>query len=371
MTRPCQLGSASGTACGLVLALALCAVSCATDSEQPPGVSDTNGGTDGESGGTAGAASGAAGDPATGGAHTGGALASGGAAGEPTTGGAHTGGVRASGGTAGEPGTGGAHTGGALASGGAAGEPGTGGVRASGGTAGGPATGGAGGSECGGGEQLFVPSCTPPTITRGCYEPCDDRTCTSGQCLELTVMPECALSCEDGCCAACAEGQAICIGEDHPPFCDDSRGFGTLTWGPNGGMVLFELSSTIEADGTFRLTRVSHGGAPDVSCEPALPDCGSASLDLDDVTRAVLHRDVGQALRTGTEPLLFGHDSRPVDGTVARIVVDGVVLEVGTPCDGQATCVPIPAGISRLVATLDALTSQQSSDSSCDSVRVE
>ena len=184
-------------------------------------------------------------------------------------------------------------------------------------------------------------------------------------------MPECALSCTDGCCAACAVGQALCIGNDDPPLCGESRGFDTLTWGLNGGMVLFELTSTIEADDTFRLTRVSYGDAPDVSCEPVLPDCGGTSLDLDDVTRALLHRDVQQALRSGADPLLFGYDERPVDGTVTRVVVDGVVLEVGVPCDGQTDCAEIPAGISRLVGTLDALTTQQSADGSCDGVRVE
>jgi hypothetical protein len=66
--------------------------------------------------------------------------------------------------------------------------------------------------------------------------------------------------------------------------------------------------------------------------------------------------------------VLFGVDSRPVDGTVMRITIDTVMIEVGSPCAGSVDCTPIPPGIARLAELLDTLTTQQSSDPACAGV---
>ena len=81
--------------------------------------------------------------------------------------------------------------------------------------------------------------------------------------------------------------------------------------------------------------------------------------------------DVQAALAMSAAPL-YGHDTRPVDGTVFQFlrVGDGRGLLVGMPCTTSgAGCIDAPAGVTRLVADLRALDAQQLMDPSCAALR--
>ena len=69
-------------------------------------------------------------------------------------------------------------------------------------------------------------------------------------------------------------------------------------------------------------------------------------------------------------PVLYGRDSRPVDGTVFRIERAGKVIELGDDCNGGAGgCRAIPAGLATLRQLLEALTQQQLALPGCEALR--
>jgi hypothetical protein len=111
----------------------------------------------------------------------------------------------------------------------------------------------------------------------------------------------------------------------------------------------------------------------DMQCAPRIPACNGPALDVADVNAALADFDVQQAFRaassTGPPPsLLYGVDSRPVDGQVFSIErTGGIGFLVGGPCPpgSNTSCREIPGGISRLVATLMAFDQQQLGDPSC------
>jgi hypothetical protein len=65
--------------------------------------------------------------------------------------------------------------------------------------------------------------------------------------------------------------------------------------------------------------------------------------------------------------VFYGEDTRPADGQVLRIDIDGAVIEVGEPCQSSA-CKPIPDGIATLGAALRALSKQELARGSCGEV---
>jgi hypothetical protein len=89
--------------------------------------------------------------------------------------------------------------------------------------------------------------------------------------------------------------------------------------------------------------------------------------------RDIADAHVQAALRAATPPL-YGNDPRPYDGTVFSFIrADGRGFFAGDACNGGGgtgtSCVPIPAGITRLVADLRALDQQQLADPSCAGLR--
>jgi len=109
-----------------------------------------------------------------------------------------------------------------------------------------------------------------------------------------------------------------------------------------------------------------------VTCQPALPVCGRAGVDVSDVMAAFRDPDVQAAFAQTTgelSNLFFGVDTRPSGGEILVIGrKDGGGFPVGAPCPagGDASCRPIPAGVSRLVSVLRALDQQQLADPTCD-----
>jgi hypothetical protein len=63
-------------------------------------------------------------------------------------------------------------------------------------------------------------------------------------------------------------------------------------------------------------------------------------------------------------PVVYGEDTRPADGQMLRIDIDGAVIEVGEPCHSSA-CKPIPDVIATLGAALRALSKQELAQGSC------
>jgi hypothetical protein len=75
--------------------------------------------------------------------------------------------------------------------------------------------------------------------------------------------------------------------------------------------------------------------------------------------RALSDPDVQQAV--AQHEVLYGVDSRPVDGTVVRIRIGSSVIDVGSPCptSGGGGCDPIPTGVSALADLLRAIDAEQ------------
>jgi len=107
------------------------------------------------------------------------------------------------------------------------------------------------------------------------------------------------------------------------------------------------------------------------TCQPALPACGRAGVDVSDVMAAFRDPDVQTAFAQTTgelSTLFFGVDTRPSGGEILMIGrKDGGGFPVGAPCPAgvDAACRPIPAGVSRLVSVLRALDQQQLADPTC------
>jgi len=136
-----------------------------------------------------------------------------------------------------------------------------------------------------------------------------------------------------------------------------------LGWAQNGGLVAFVDSSHLDACNTFRRTRDGNEASDAVECQRPVPCMGSGLHGISDVLQALAHPDVEHARSMGA--VLFGEDTRPVDGQVFRIDIDSAgVIEVGAPCQ-SAGCNPIPEGVSALVDLLHAIDAEQLSLDPC------
>lgn len=144
----------------------------------------------------------------------------------------------------------------------------------------------------------------------------------------------------------------------------------TYTYGPNGGLVVSTVQSALTPPAKYQhTTTFVHVADPPgpLSCAPALPACGdSARIDVSEIARDLADPDVVSAMAMGTPPL-YGQDSRPTDGTMFQILRgDGHGFLAGPTCYVAESCYgPVPSGIARLVADLQALDQQQLADPSC------
>ena len=270
---------------------------------------------------------------------TGGAAGTGGTSGTGAT--AGTGG--ASGGSAGRSG-GTAGTGAAAGSGGSSG---TGGAAGSGGSSGSGATGGSGGSSGGGGSSGSGGS--SGTGAAGGSGGSSGTGASGG-----TAGTAGAGGTGTGGAAGGTSGDSGTCG------CVPGRVF----WGMDGGHVAYHYTSGLEICSTFIHQRDSVVQDPPLSCQQQLGVCGSG-IGAGDVTRAMAHADVQAAIAAA--PVIYGEDTRPVDGAVLRIQIQSAVIEVGTPCRA-AGCKPIPAGVDALATLLQALTKQELGRAPCSSI---
>jgi hypothetical protein len=310
------------------------ALACGSRSDDPV--------VDGGTGGAA-ATSGTSGTGATagtGGASGGSAGGSGGASGIGAT--AGSGGASGTGATAGSGGSSG--TG---ATGGNGGSSGTGAAAGSGGSSGSGATGGNGGSSGGGGSSGS--SGSSGTDAAGGSGGSSGTGASGG-----TAGASGAGGTGTGGAAGGTSGDSGACG------CVPGRVF----WGMDGGHVAYHYTSGLEICSTFIHQRDSVVQDPPLSCQQQLGVCGSG-IGAGDVTRAMAHADVQAAIAAA--PVIYGEDTRPVDGAVLRIQIQSAVIEVGTPCRA-AGCKPIPAGVDALATLLQALTKQELGRAPCSSI---
>lgn len=123
---------------------------------------------------------------------------------------------------------------------------------------------------------------------------------------------------------------------------------GSLKWGYEGGFVAYVDTSSIDC------RTYAHQRDP-VATDPASQRCTAdvqtcaapGAPSLPELRAALDHPDVVAALAAaGSTPVLFGHDDRPSDGAVYRIVRDGKTLDLGGECTaGGPPCTPIPTGL--------------------------
>jgi hypothetical protein len=155
-----------------------------------------------------------------------------------------------------------------------------------------------------------------------------------------------------------AAGAAGAVGTGGGPACGSCT-LPTLHWGSNGGMVVYQDTSALDAC-AFSYTRVTFmvPDAGTTTCSSPLPPCGQTQLvDQSTVAQALANPDVVAAL--GVAPVLYGMDERPTDGTVQEIDVGGRIIDVGSPCGGTAGCTDVPAGVTLLLETLGSMTTHQ------------
>jgi hypothetical protein len=156
---------------------------------------------------------------------------------------------------------------------------------------------------------------------------------------------------------------------DGQATCDFSARY---SYGPIGGNSLYVHRSELAPGNKYTHTRspLRSSGMP-LSCSPAMPPCGAQDIitAYDVEVHDLLHPDVRAALAE-PQPLLYGHDTRPVDGTVFEFKrADGRGVLVGNPCNGQADCRPIPAGVAQLTKRLRDLDTQQLAAPECQALR--
>jgi hypothetical protein len=139
-----------------------------------------------------------------------------------------------------------------------------------------------------------------------------------------------------------------------------------LSWGYTGGEVAFVETSTLGSCVSYTYSRTPVGSSTPqtLTCSTDISNC--TSISIRDVDGALANADVVAALASKT--LLYGSDSRPCDGAVLDIRVDGAEVEVGGECGpGDAgagcglpgACTPVPPGLRALATLLTQLDKQE------------
>jgi len=147
----------------------------------------------------------------------------------------------------------------------------------------------------------------------------------------------------------------------------------SFRFGGIGGLREYSDESTITPPDHYKHVRTRLiGEAPTtMACAPALPPCAAGdAINVADIARALRDPDVLAALAQPT-PLVYGVDSRPVDGPIYSVMrADGRGFFVGSPCGAPAIdCLVIPRGVQALVDQLRALDQQELAEPDCAMLR--
>jgi hypothetical protein len=141
----------------------------------------------------------------------------------------------------------------------------------------------------------------------------------------------------------------------------------TLRWERDGGFVAYRSANEIEPCRDYEHTRTPFGsGGTTASCTGTVP-CEGDAVTLDDLNTALAHTDDGAGVAAA--PILYGYDSRPVDGQILQITRGGRTVSVGSPCEGgSGECVEIPPGVEALRALLTSLEGERLAEEDCASM---
>jgi hypothetical protein len=148
----------------------------------------------------------------------------------------------------------------------------------------------------------------------------------------------------------------------------------TLTYGLEGGRTPTTERFVLSAPRGFRAERRT-GATVSAMCETMIPACNTADeVDVGEVNATLGSRDVEVAFnmaRMAGSPRLYGVDTRPFDGQVFAMDLNGAQVVVGEPCRTTMTmgCAEIPVGIQRFVDVLRALRDQELLRTACMSFR--
>jgi hypothetical protein len=124
----------------------------------------------------------------------------------------------------------------------------------------------------------------------------------------------------------------------------------TVSWNHDGGFVAYRETSTLEPCRTFRHVREPLAtDPPSLTCTDPIDSCDDLTRPAD-IQSALAHPDVAAAL--ASSPVLFGSDTRPVDGQVFQVHVGAALIEIGHECGGTAGCTDAPAGVAALQSAL-------------------
>ena len=148
-----------------------------------------------------------------------------------------------------------------------------------------------------------------------------------------------------------------------------------VTFGANGGMVMYEDQYKLDPTSGLTITRNYNGrgsssvdGATVRSCTPTLPACGAPLVvSLSTIVADLAAADVQSAFALGTTPI-YGVDERPVDGPIWSITLaSGASILVGKPCASptMSSCRPPPASVQKLADDLKSLASSMAAQSVC------
>ncbi len=139
----------------------------------------------------------------------------------------------------------------------------------------------------------------------------------------------------------------------------------TLRWERDGGFVPYRSASEVEACRDYEHTRTPFTGGAAMSCTNTVP-CEGEAITIGDLNAALAHADVVAAFAAA--PILYGRDTRPVDGQLFQITLGDRTVSVGSECTGGGgPCEAIPPGVEALRALLATLEGERLAEEDCAS----
>jgi hypothetical protein len=119
----------------------------------------------------------------------------------------------------------------------------------------------------------------------------------------------------------------------------------------NGGLVAYQDTSRLGPCRSYTHERDTFMNRLPDMCNATVPGCPSRTIEQ--IDRAVRDPTVSSAMASH---MLYGVDSRPVDGQVFRIGVGNDFIDIGQPCRaGAVNCNVAPAIVMDLMNVLQAL----------------
>jgi hypothetical protein len=153
------------------------------------------------------------------------------------------------------------------------------------------------------------------------------------------------------------EADAAPNGDELPPPAPELDGAcnacidAALSWGEDG--ELWDETSTLLPCHAYSHTRAAYAGRASASCADEFVACGGGALTPGLLGRALADPYLQTAL-ANDGPIIYGRDSRLVDGTVFRMVINGKEIVLGACAADDEQCVePGVASLANLLRRID------------------